>query len=319
MDGSIRVEQELPVGSAQASYGARYDHREQVTATPQTPVIGEVITLSGTGYVALGHAHIVAGTPVVTNAGRSQTYVAGIDYTLLVVGTETRIQRLIGGRILDGEQVLVDYSYDSGGTYTTNQLDQTLNLNWNLSRYISAYFRRFNSAPRLVSGISTFPLNEVSSNTWGARADLPWNVGIPMTLGGGFEREDRRETIAPYRRATYDFYVQTDEPVFDLGFVRISARRSRIDYDIATQNSDLHGYELRFWSRQWFGIDFTATLNAERDDAGLLPRQRRDGLIGATWQQRKFSLSANLVHTRESQGGIDRNRTTFQIMARREL
>ena len=319
LDGSIRVEQELPVGTAQASYGARYDHHEQVTANPQTPVIGESVTLTGTSYATLGHAHVVAGSPVVTNAGRTQTYVSGIDYTLLVVGTETRIQRLIGGSILDGEQVLVDYSYDTGGTYAYNQLDQTLNLNWNLSRYISAYFRRLTSAPRMVSGTSTFPLNEITSSTWGARADLPYNIGIAMTFGGGIEREDRRETISPYRRTSGDLYMQTDEPVFDLGFLRASTRRARIDYDIAIQNSDLRSYELRFWSRQWFGIDLTAALNAERDDAGLLPRQRHDAMIGATWQQRKFSLSGNLTRTHESQGGIDRDRTTFQILVRREL
>lgn len=319
LDGSIRYEAELPPGTAQASYGARFDRRQQVAAVPQTPVIGERLTLSGTTYVALGHPHIVAGSPLVSNAARSQTYVAGIDYGLLVVGTETRIQRLIGGRILDGEQVLVDYAYDVGGTYAYDQFDQTLSLNWNLSRHLSAYYRRFVSDPRLVAGTPSFPLNQVTSTTYGAHADLPVHLGVAISLGGNLEREERHESISPYLRTSFDSYLQTDEPLFGLGFLRASTRRSRIDYANPLQNSDLRSVELRYWSRQWFGIDLTAALNAERDDAGLLPRQRRDASIGARWQERKFSLSGNFMHTVESQGGVDRSRTAFQILARREL
>lgn len=318
VDGNLRYEQELPMGTAQASYGARFDQREQIATSPQAPVIGEAQTLTGTAYVTLGHPYIVAGSPVVSNATRSQTYVLGIDYAILQVGTETRIQRLIGGHILDGDQVLVDYTYDVGGTYGYNQFDQTVNLNWNVSRNLSVYYRRFSSSPRLTSGLSTFPLNEIKSDTYGARVDASYTLGLAMTLGGNIEREVRQETISPYRRTSFDAYVQTDEPVLGLGFLRASTRRSRIDYDDKLQSSDLSGYELRYWSRR-FGIDFTASLGMERDTAGLQPRQRRDGSFGISWQERKFSLSGNLLYINETQGGITRNRTSFQIQARREL
>jgi hypothetical protein len=319
IDGSARYETELPLGTAQASYGLRVDRHEQIAVSAQTNIIGEFQTLSGTGYGALGHAYVVAGSLAVYNASRSQLFVEGIDYTLLVVGTETRLQRLIGGRILDGEQVLVDYACDTGGTYAYRQTDQTLSLGWNLSRHFSAWFRRLESTPRLSSGLPSFPLNEVRSNIFGARVDLPWNPGIALTLGGNIEREDRRETISPYRRSSGEAYAQSDEPVLDLGFLRFSGRRSRIDYDNALQNSDLRGHELRFWSRQWFGIDVNAALATERDDAGPLPRQRRDASLGARWQQRRLTLSGMFQHTRESQGGIERSRTSLQFMARREL
>lgn len=319
IDGSIRYERPLPLGVAQGSYGFRYDSRSQQASSPQTSILGERITLSGTAYIALANPRVIAGSPVVSNAGRTQIFIDGIDYVLTIVGTESRIQRLIGGRILDGEQVLVDYAYDVGGTYAYNQFDQTLNLNWNLSRYLSVYFRRFVSMPRLASGSPTFPLNEVKSSTYGLRADLPFNVGLPLTLGGGLEFEDRNETISPYRRLVGDFYVQTDEPLFGLGSVRATLRRSRIEYAIATQNSDLRGHELRFWSRHWFGIDFTAALSAERDDAGFIPRRRSDGMIGAQWQERKFMLTTSLVRTREIQSSVERNRTTFQFLAKRDF
>lgn len=319
LDGSIRFDQDLPIGALQASYGARIDQREQVAASSNTPVIGESQTLIGTAYVALANRYVVAGTTVVFNASRSQTYVSGVDYTLLVVGTQTRIQRLIGGRILDGEQVLLDYSYDAGGSYAYKQFDQALSFSWSLSRYVNAYFRHVSSNPRLTSGLPTFPLNVVHGNTYGAHADLPYNIGVAMTLGGNIERENRHETVSPFRRSTFDVYLQTDEPVFGLGFLRASTSRSLIEYDNRLQNSDLHGHELRYWSRQWFGMDLTAGWSMERDDAGPLPRRRHDGSIGAKWQERKFTLTGSLVRTQESQGDMERKRVTFQIEARREF
>jgi len=319
IDGSFRYEQPLPVGVGQLSYGARYDSRAQQAQSSQTSVLGELITLSGVAYIALSRPNVVGGTPVVSNAGRTQIFVAGVDYLLTVVGTETRLQRLIGGRILDGEQVLVDYAYDVGGTYAYNQFDQTLNLNWSLSRYANGYFRHFISAPRLASGSPSFPLNEVRSSIYGLRADLPFNPGLQVTLGGGIEFEDRHESVSPYRRMANDLYLQTDEPLFDFGNLRASLRRSRIEYAVAAQNSDVRGYELRYWSRQWFGIDLTAVLSAERDDAGLVPRHRSDGSIGVQWQERKFTLTSGLIRTRETQAGIERNRTTFQFLAKRDF
>lgn len=319
IDGSFRYEQPLPVGVGQLSYGARYDSRAQQAQSSQTSVLGELITLSGVAYIALSRPNVVGGTSVVSNAGRTQIFVAGVDYLLTVVGTETRLQRLIGGRILDGEQVLVDYAYDVGGTYAYNQFDQTLNLNWSLSRYANGYFRHFISAPRLASGSPSFPLNEVRSSIYGLRADLPFNPGLQVTLGGGIEFEDRHESVSPYRRMANDLYLQTDEPLFDFGNLRASLRRSRIEYAVAAQNSDVRGYELRYWSRQWFGIDLTAVLSAERDDAGLVPRHRSDGSIGVQWQERKFTLTSGLIRTRETQAGIERNRTTFQFLAKRDF
>jgi hypothetical protein len=318
-DGSFRYEQPLPIGVGQISYGARYDSRSQQAQSSQTSVLGERITLSGVAYAAFGHPHVTAGTPVVSNAGRTQTFVAGVDYLLTVVGTETRLQRLIGGRILDGEQVLVDYAYDIGGTYAYNQFDQTLNLNWNLSRFLNGYFRYSTSSPRLASGSPSFPLNDVKSSIYGLRADLPFNPGLAITIGGGVEIENRNETVSPYRRMADDLYLQTDEPLFGLGNLRASLRRSRIEYAVAAQNSDVRAYELRYWSRHWFGIDLTAVLSAERDDAGLIPRSRNDGSIGVQWQERKFTLSSSLIRTREMQAGVERNRTTFQFLAKRDF
>jgi hypothetical protein len=319
VDAAVNYERAVPLGVAQAGYAVRYNETTQQAVVAQSSVIGERVALSGTSYVTLGNAHIVAGSIVVNNASRTQTYVEGIDYSVSVVGTEMRLQRLIGGHILDGEQVLADYAWSTGGTYASSEQTQSLNLSWSVSRYFNAFFRRTQSTPHLLTGTSTFPLNTVNSRTAGIRADVPLNTGIAFTLGGSVEVENRNETIASSRRQAVDVYGQTDEPVFGLGQFRLTARRSRTEYDNALQNVSPQSYDLRYWSREWFGIDLTAAVTYERENSSVMPHLRLDKSIGAQWHRRKFSLSTSLVQTHEVQSGNERNRTVFQFLARRDF
>ena len=82
-------------------------------------VVDEQHTLTSTNQFPLSHQYVVAGTVVVTNQLQTQTYIENVDYLIVVVGAETRLQRLSSGSILDGEDVLADYTYDIGGSYAS--------------------------------------------------------------------------------------------------------------------------------------------------------------------------------------------------------
>ena len=296
-----------------------YDQRDQVSSTSQTNVIGEIITLVGTTVVALANQHVTSGSVVINNATRTQTYGEGIDYVLSVVGFKTRVQRVVGGNILDGQSVLVDYSYDSGGTFAYNQTDRTLNISWSLLSYADVYYRRLDSDPRLTSGFPSFPLNTIVSNVIGAHAEIPLKLRTETSLGGGFEREDRHETIAPFRRASTDLYARTEDPFFSSGSVHARMRRSRVEYENSTQDVNLRGYDLRYLSRPWFGIDLIAYYNYDLDTGAEVPRRHVIGSVKGQWRYRKVSASLELQHSRESQGAVDRSRTLFQFLVRRDL
>ncbi len=318
-DGSVRYQRALPLGVAQVSYGLRVDQREQHAVAAQTRIIGERLTLAGTTFVSLVQQHVNAGTLVLSNATRTQTFTEGFDYTLTVLGAQTRVQRLIGGAILDGQEVLADYAFDVGGSFGYTQADQTFNLSWGLSSYTSVYFRYLDAAPRLTSGAPSYPLNAIKSSLYGARADLPLKLRVEMSVGGSAEREDRRETIAPYRRQANDFYVQAEEPIFGTGNFRVSTRRTRVDYDNSLQNVNLQGYDLRYWSRYWFGIDLSLNASRESDTGGPVARRRRIETVKAQWRYRKASVSFDLGRTLETQGDFRHSRALVQILARREF
>ncbi len=319
MDGSVRLQKTLPLGVLQASYAVRYDQREQIATASQTDVIGERLTLIGSSYVVLAQQHANPLSVVLVNVARTQTFGEGVDYVLTQVGTETRVQRLIGGAILDGQDLLVDYSYDLGGTYASSQTDQTLNLNWSLGSYFNAYFRYLDSAPKLESGVSSFPLNAVRSNLYGMRADVPFKAMLQMILGGSLEREDRRETLAPYRRSAEELYAQVEDPFFAAGNYRVAARRTRVVYDNSLQNVNLRGYDARYWVRFLSGVELSVNLNAESDTGGLLERRRLVSTAKAEWNYRKLKMTFDVGRTLETQGDFRRAPVLLQLQVRRDF
>ena len=319
LDGSARYRLPLPVGIAQASYALRHDQREQQAVAGLTPVIGERITLTGTTTVTLAHQRITGSSVVVSNASRTQTLVEGRDYALSVVGIETRLQRLVGGNIVDGQEVLVDYSYDVGGSFAYQETAQTLSFNWSLLSYLNIYLRHFNSAPRLTAGTSTFLLNAIQSSLYGARVDVPLRRPFEIMLGGSLEGESRQETIAPYRREAQDVYVQAEDPFFGIGNFRLSAHRARVDYENSLQNVNLKGYDIRFSSRTWFGLDVSADANFETDTGTPVTRSRSLASIKAQWRYSKVNLTAELSRSNETQGAVERTRDLIQILMRRDF
>ena len=318
-DGSVQYKRSLGPGVVSASYALRYDRRDQRAAAPQANIIGESVTLTGTSPIALSQQRVIAGSVVVSNVARTKTFTEGFDYLLSVLGLQTRLQRLVGGNILDGQNVLVDYTFDVGGTFAFNQTDHTLNVNWGLASYVNVYFRYLDSSPQLTSGAPTTPLNAIQSTLYGARADVPLNLPLEPVLGGSYEQENRRETIAPYRRQQHEVYVQTEEPFFGRGNIRVSARGANQEFENSAQSVRLAGYGLSLWTRHPLGIDLSANMSYERDTGGGVPRTRLLTTARAQWRYRRASVTMDFTRTRETQGAFERNRTLAQILLRRDF
>lgn len=319
VDGSVRYDRSLPLGTGQASYALRFDRRDQTASAAQTAIFGERVELNGTSPVALAQARATSGSVVVSNVSRTQVFREGADYLLTVVGTTTRIQRVLSGDILDGEALLADYTFDAGGTYANTQLDQNLNLNWAASRFLNVYLRYAESTPRVTAGTPSSPLNAVNSTLYGTRADVPLRLGVEFLAGGFLERENRRETIAPYVRTAGEVYLQGDIPAINGASFRAATRRTRVSADNAAQSVDLLGYDLMLRWQHSSGLRLTAAGFYERDSGGLEGRERRAGSLKALWRFRRLTMSMDFSRTRESQGSYTRDRTLAHINLRRDF
>lgn len=317
-DSSAQYKRQLGPGVLSGSYSLRYGRRDQRASMPQVNIIGEMLMMAGTTVIPLGQQRVAAGSIVVSNSTRNQVFIEGVDYALSALGLQTRVQRLVGGSILDGQEVLVDYVFDAGGTYASNLKDQTFNVDWAIGSYFGVYFRYLDSAPKLTSGLPTTPLNVVRSTLYGARLDLPLRLPFELAFGGLYQREDVRETIAPYRRRQYEVYAQS-EPFFGRGTIRAAARRVDQDFETSLQDVRLVGYDASVLAQYPLGINVSANATYERDTGSPLARTRMIGTARLQWRYRRMELTMDLTRTRESQDGFQRRRSLVQLFLRRDF
>lgn len=320
LDGSAQYRRALFLGEATMGYAFSYLQREQEAAAAQARVVGEAVTLSGTTLVALNRAQIGAGSVTVSNVTRTQTFVEGSDYLLTVVGLATRIQRTVGGNIIDGQEVLVDYAYEFGGSFALKQLDHNVNFNWVYKTYLKTYLRLAESAPQLTSGTPTTPLNPAKTSLYGVRGELPFSGWLDTRVGGYVEYENRRETISPYRRNSLEAYTQLALPWVRSGDLRLGTRRVQVDYDYNPERGvNLGAYDVRLSSRLPYNIDVSLDATRERDTGTPLARVRSYLAARAKWRMRKLQLTFELNRTHDAQGESQRTRTYAQLVLRRDF
>jgi len=323
LNGSANYVQPLLLGTAQAGYTFGYMQREQQASAQQARVLDERIALAGTSWVALLYPRVVADSVTVNNGSRTQTFVEGADYLLSVVGTTTRIQRILGGNIRDGEEVLVDYAYELGGSYGLKQLDQMVHLGWNYKSYFKTYLNFTDSAPRVTSGTPTFEPNPARTRLFGLNSELPLEIPYDLLwdvmVGATAEREQRREEVAPYQRVSIDKHVQVGLPWVKRGNIRFAQRRFFIDYENSPLGTNVRANDVRLWALLPYNINVSLDASKERDTGSPILRERSFLQLKAKWRKRKLQWSADLSRTRELQGSVERTRMLGQFVLRRDF
>ncbi len=294
--------------------GLIYDQNDREATVALIDRIGEGITLVDAIPVTLAQEFIDTATIRVFNLARTQEYTL-TDYRIIVIGTRTQIQRLATGTILDGQQVLVDYAFQTGGTAGYRYLSQSYQTSLTLYRYYTVYARYFEADYRLTSGAPTLPLNSSRNILYGLRADQPLLSGASAGVEVMFERQE--EEISPYRRQSYDAYLQL--PVWVRIDTRLSARRLFVEYANSPEDVDLIGWAVQLRSNPWLYTSLTAESTYEEDTGGTLRRAIVRNSLGVEWRFRQLSVRGEGQHIREELGTFERDRTVIRLTARREF
>ena len=314
-DALVSYRRPFSIGSVQLSAHAIYDQKDREASVALINVFSERITLADAIPMTLTQDFIDTTTIRVFNLTRSQEYSTVADYRIIVIGSRTQIQRLATGTILDGEEVLVDYAFRTGGTAGYNLFDQSYQASLTLYRYYTAYARYRDAAYRLTSGAPTLPLNSVQNTLYGLRVDQPlWQ---DFMLGGEAMFEHQEEDISPYRRESYDAYVQT--PLLFHSTSRLSARRVTVDYVNSPEDVNLTGWALQLRSSPWAYTTLSAEANYEEDSGGTLLRRYWRQTLTAEWRFRKLIVRGEGQYAREIQGDYERERIVIRAIVRRDF
>jgi hypothetical protein len=114
-------------------------------------------------------------------------------------------------------------------------------------------------------------------------------------------------------------YLRGELPLEFNNDYRVGMRRVHFVADIATQSSDQTSYELAFGWRTNNGLNLMASALFERDSDFFLERDRKTYSLRALWRYRRFSMSADLGRTQETQGLYARDRAVGRLTLRRDI
>jgi hypothetical protein len=234
------------------------------------------------------------------------------DYHISVIGTKTYLVRLTTNMTDD---LLVDYSYQTGGSARYAYLNQNYQVSLTLYRNYTAYIRYLDAGYSLVSGAPTLPFNSLRNTLFGLRVDQPLLTG--MTVGGEVLFEQQEEEVSPYRRRSYDAYLQL--PVLARISPRLSVRRLFVEYSNSPEDVDLTGWTLQLSTNPWTYTSLTAEASYEKDTGGSLQRLLQRNSLGIEWRLRQLSVRGEAQYTHEQLGTFDRNRSLIRLSARRDF
>ena len=299
--------------------------RKSVAGQASVQVFGEKHVLDGIDADNLNNDFIIAISTnlpadenldiTVSNINRSQVFIEGTDYRIIVIGSVTQIQRLLGGAILDGEEVLVDYKYRTGGTFSHTNTDQEYQANLLISNYVNVFAGVSKKDIDLKSGTPGITLNSIKNTSYGITADYP--VMESLTVGGEFRIEDQEEDLSPFERESQSVYLQFNLPLATS--LRLTGQQERVDHASSLEDVDLTRYSIRLRARPFLRTIVTLSAIDEEDVGGSIPRELRDIILKGEWRFRQLYFSLDIRNNKEIQGDFSRERNIFRATLERRF
>ncbi len=180
-------------GTLRASYRAGLRSEERRGGERELEALDERGAFNDPEPIRLSNANAVQASIFMTAEDRTTMYIQGRDYTVRLIGDFIELERVVTGRIADGETVLIDYVYRSGGDLVLETINSNFTIRQELTNGFSPYYRFSRQdqtlRPRSASGITP---EDITGHIGG----LEYRKGSVRLLG---EYEDHGSTISPFR------------------------------------------------------------------------------------------------------------------------
>jgi hypothetical protein len=303
--GDFSLNKPIRSGSIGVGVKTGLGRTDQDATSDTVEVFDEPLVLVGTTPVALAQEFVVAGSVIVRNETSTQVFVENVDYRLVIVGSVTSVQRLVGGNIEDGQRVLVDYEYRTTGTAEFDTLTTSLVVNANFLNYFSAGADFQLKDTRLRNGEFTTPTNDFESLRLNFAADFPigdrWQFGVLASYW------DRNEEVAPFVSNTLTLQATT----YLWGSTRLSlaGTYNAVDQENSIEDVNLIQYRVGISSRLWTRVLVTYDVTYLEDDGGSLPRQQTQHRLDIQWNYRAVRFFLRATRSDESLGTTERDFT----------
>jgi hypothetical protein len=303
-------------GQLNLTFGLGYELNNRESQDPRISIIEERVIFVGVGPIFLSREFVILETVVVRNDTGTQTYIEGVDYRLIEIGSQTQIERIISGSILDGETVLVDYEAETGGTFEYSQLNQSASADFKFAKYHNIFLRYLNNKQTLESGFSTLPFNSVEAVEFGIREQLPLRWG-GVQLSGEARYRHQDEDINPYDQTSLQVSIQA--PLPHRLNINASVSRNIVENFLSDEDADMTVFNANLTWQARRNLVIRAEGYYDEDTGGTVLRSNSRLKLGALWRFRKVSLRMDARYEEQEQGDLKSDHYEFWLKIRREL
>jgi hypothetical protein len=305
---------QLPFGRVTLTGNLGQGRSDQTSSSDVAEEFDEPVTLVGIEPVNLARDFVVLETVTVISEDRTRTYLEGIDYVLITIGSTTSIERLAAGNILDGEEVLVSYGFLTGGTVEYASRSKSIGANLVFSANTNLYFRLGDYEARVLSGMSTTSLNDNKTLEFGGRTRYALPGG--WSINGDFQLRDREEEISPYKSETFNVYLQSAR--YWRTTVRFGAGWDVTDYQNSEGEISRVLYSVSVNSLLPGRVQFAYQGTFSTSDGDRSDRETYRNILRLNWRYRlvDFSLTATQSDSRQDTLGRETTRVTATFRRR---
>jgi hypothetical protein len=298
----------VPLGSLAAFFAVNWSRADNSQQIQPIQVVNESHTFNDPFPIVLTRQGIDPTSIRVTDTRDITVYTPGADYVVTDFGTRVEIERVIGGRINNGQTVLLDYVIEPQGENVTTTCSFSVGGRYDIERGPLkgfSLYSRFTDQHQSIdsSDAFTFTPNSYTDTVVGAEYKI-WKTTF------GAEQEWYDSTLYPFN-ATRFFARYIDRFSQDTTAV-VSATYSIIEYPDEDNQLNLlfvSGQVSHRFTRELYGF------------ASVLYQNEQDDLRGSTigleeqvelnWQRRQTTV---YVLFRNSDLSTDFQDTSFQIV-----
>jgi hypothetical protein len=272
------------LGVLRADYDARIEEENRHGRQLRAEVLDERQTFRDPDPVRLSNSNVDTGSIVITATDNITYYRQDRDYRVRTVGDRSEIERIPTGRIADGDTVLIDYTYQLGGTFELDTRMQNFSIRQDFKFGFSPYYRfRWQDQTITPATASGAVPEDITAHIIGG--EFRW-----ATLFLGAEYEDHFSSINSYDatrlNAGYSYHFKWD------GIGSLRATWSDMDYaPPRNRQTRLTTLEARY--RQNFKNNFSAEGAAvfrRGRDTETGPQKGVDLSLAVEWRFRKIEL-----------------------------
>ncbi len=297
-------------------YSAFFRSNSQSTNELTISAFDEAHTFSGISSITLTHEYVISGSVSVSNETHSQDYVENIDYIVITVGSETRLERLISGNIADGQTVLISYEYEAGGTFDFDEIYQSFNIRYSLDRRYN--FSLFYSTNKQIyqSGIPVHSMKSVQNYRVGMDAQVPINK--TADFGWRLEFERRNEDLNPFTRSSFDLNLNSSLP-FNAAFLSVNTGYQQVDNELSPNDIRETYLSTNVSARTSLGGRASFEWIYKIDKGRDTPKNSSDAKLRYEWKRGRLAFSLSARHTKEEQGIASRENSIVEAALRRDF